>query len=101
VCKITDQQLSKARVYYIICFCLSNLSPDNGITLPPRAPYSLHLPSILPSVADTYFWLVVVWKLIGLRPFNSLTAIGGHDRQLFLSFFGEEILNKFLSNFSV
>jgi len=53
------------------------------------------------SVADTYFWLVVVWKLIGLRPFNSLTAIGGHDRQLFLSFFGEEILNKFLSNFSV
>ena len=31
---------------------------------------------------------------------NSLTAIDGHDRQLFLSFFGEEFLHKFLSNFN-
>jgi hypothetical protein len=60
-------------VYYIyICFCLSNLRPNNSITLPPRAPYSLHLPSILPYNTDTYFWLVVVWKLIGLRPIKAM-----------------------------
>jgi hypothetical protein len=32
---------------------------------------------------------------------NSLTAIDRHDGQLFLSFFGEEILHEFLSNFSI
>ena len=32
---------------------------------------------------------------------NSLTAIDFHESQLFLSFFGEEILHEFLSNFSV
>ena len=31
-----------------------------------------HLPSILPTVADTYFWLVVVWKLIGLWLFKAM-----------------------------
>ena len=55
-----------------IYFCRSNLRPNNGITLPPRAPYSSHLPSILSYVADTYFWLVVVWKLICLRPFKAM-----------------------------
>ena len=30
----------------------------------PRASRSLHIPSILPSIPDTYFWLVVVWKII-------------------------------------
>ena len=46
------------------------------------------------------------WKKIGdyrqhQTDLNSLTAIDGHDRKLFLSFFGEEFLHNFLSNFSV
>ena len=27
-----------------------------------------HLLSILPSIPDTYFWLVVVWKIINRQP---------------------------------
>ena len=49
-------------------FCHLNLRPNNGIMLSPRAPYSSHLP----SVAGTYFWLVVVWKLIGLWLFKAM-----------------------------
>jgi hypothetical protein len=30
----------------------------------PRASRSLHLLFILPSIPDTYFWLVVVWKIV-------------------------------------
>jgi hypothetical protein len=30
----------------------------------PRAFRLLHLPFILPFIPDTYFWLVVVWKII-------------------------------------
>ena len=59
-------------IYIYIYFCRSNLCPNNGITLPPRAPYLSHLPSILSYVADTYFWLVVVRKLIWLRPFKAM-----------------------------
>ena len=31
-----------------------------------------HLPSILPTVADAYFWLVVVWKFIGMWPLKAM-----------------------------
>ena len=31
-----------------------------------------HLPSILPTVADAYFWLVVVWKFIGMCLFKAM-----------------------------
>jgi hypothetical protein len=35
----------------------------------PRASRSSHLPFILPSIpADTYFWLVVVWKIVNRQP---------------------------------
>ena len=34
----------------------------------PRAYHLLHLPFILPSVASSYFWLVVVCKFIKRRP---------------------------------
>ncbi len=32
----------------------------------------LHLLSILPTVADAYFWLVVVWKFIGMCLFKAM-----------------------------
>jgi len=38
----------------------------------PRATHLSHLPSILLSYVDTYFWLVVVWKLIGLWLFKAM-----------------------------
>ena len=28
----------------------------------------LHLPFILPSIPDAYFWLVVVWKIVNRQP---------------------------------
>ena len=31
-----------------------------------------HLPSIFPTLADAYFWLVVVWKFIGMWSFKAL-----------------------------
>jgi hypothetical protein len=34
----------------------------------PHASRSLHLPSILPSIPDAYFWLVVVWEIIDRQP---------------------------------
>jgi hypothetical protein len=34
----------------------------------PRASRSSHLPFILPCIPDTYFWLVVVWKIVDRQP---------------------------------
>jgi len=28
----------------------------------------LHLPFILPSIPDAYFWSIVVWKIIDRQP---------------------------------
>ncbi len=38
----------------------------------PRASRSSHLPSILPFVAATSFWLVVVFTIINRRPFKAV-----------------------------
>ena len=61
-----------ARVYYIYIFLSFKSPPKQWYHISPRAPYSSHLPSILSYVADTYFWLVVVWKLICLRLFKAM-----------------------------
>ena len=34
----------------------------------PRASRSSHLPFMLPSIPDAYFWLVVVWKIVNRQP---------------------------------
>jgi hypothetical protein len=34
----------------------------------PHASRSSHLPFILPSIPDAYFWLVVVWKIVNRQP---------------------------------
>jgi hypothetical protein len=34
----------------------------------PGASRSSHLPFILPSIPDAYFWLVVAWKIIDCQP---------------------------------
>ena len=49
----------------------------------PRASRSLHIPSILPSIPDTYFWLVVVWKIIN---WQLPKAKAPHISLFFLSF---------------
>ena len=38
----------------------------------PRTSRSSHLPSILPSIAATSFWLVVAFKIINQRPFKAV-----------------------------
>jgi hypothetical protein len=34
----------------------------------PHASRSTHIPFILPSISDAYFWLVVVWNIIDRQP---------------------------------
>ena len=43
---------------------LTSPSPKNDGIMFPHASQFLYFPSILPSFADAYFWLVIAWKFI-------------------------------------
>ena len=46
--------------------------PKTMISEFPHTYRLLHLPSILPTVVGAYFWLVVVWKFIGMWPLKAM-----------------------------
>ena len=50
-------------VFYLISI-VTSYAPKTMILRFPCASRSSHLPFILPSIPDTYFWLVVVWKIV-------------------------------------
>jgi hypothetical protein len=54
--------------FYVFTFYSTCNAPK---TMELRFPSS-HLPSILPSVAATSFWLVVAFKIIDRRPFKAV-----------------------------
>ena len=53
--------------YYFTSYSTSNAPKTMELRFP-RTFCLSHLPSILPSILDIYFWLVVVWKIIDRQP---------------------------------
>ena len=65
--------LTKLNTFIIVFQSYLTSNAPNTIELRfPRASHSSHLPSILPSVAATSFWLVVAFKIIDRRPFEAV-----------------------------
>ena len=65
--------MAKKKIYtklnkFILVFTSYSNAPKTTELRFPRTSCSLHLPTILPSIPDTYFWLVVVWKIINRQP---------------------------------
>ena len=58
----------KAMVYFFLFFLCCSIVDTTMVSYFPRASRSSHLPSILPSVEDAYFWLVVVWAVVNWGP---------------------------------
>ncbi len=55
--------------FILVFICLPTLlPPKQWYCASPRASWLVHILSILSSVADACFWLVVVWAVVDLRP---------------------------------
>ncbi len=58
-------------LFYVFTSYSTSNAPKTMELCFPCASCSLHLPSILPSVAAASFWLVVAFKIINRRPFKA------------------------------
>jgi hypothetical protein len=62
---MAEEQNTKLSGFILVFYSfLTSTPPQQWNVASPATPAQSHLPFILPSILDAYFWLVVVWKII-------------------------------------